>query len=172
MSYPDLNRYGGLRQKQIDWFLANGVTISTLIWPTTILLAVGRKAQDGRFEDNSAGDSWLVFPEHEDCIYWQPRTGELATWNGRAFALGEVCIDDATTYALDGWLNIFADPLDWLRAGRRGCVVVDWTQAFDRLRDAPRIAVAEAIILQFRRHMQPPRLPEVAVIASTERAAA
>lgn len=172
MTLPDLTTYRGLSQSQIDWLLKAGVSVEAMVQPDAILVARGRKAHDGRFEDDGEGQPWLAFIELEDCVYWQPRTGELCTWNGRAFALGEAAIDDAATYALDGWLNIFADPLDWLRAGRHGCVVVDWTQAFDRLRDAPRIAVAETILLQFRRHMQPPRLPEVAVIASTERAAA
>lgn len=170
--YPDLTTYRGLSQSQIDWLLRAGVTIEAMVRPDAILVAHGRKADDGRFEDDGAGLPWLVFPEPEDIIFWQPRTGELSTWNRRSFALGEAAIDDATTYAFDAWLNIYADPLDWLRAGRDGCVILDWSRAFDRLRYAPRLAVAESILLQFRRAMKPPRMPKVAVISNPERAAA
>ena len=65
-------------------------------------------------------------------------------------------------------LRIFADPLDWLRAAGNGLVIVDWRQTFDRLRDVPRVAVAEEILAQYRRAMQPP-VPELAVIAKERR---
>jgi hypothetical protein len=169
--YPDLSSYSGLRQDHIDWLLKLGVDIETMIRPAAMLLAYGHKAHDGRFEEGGQVP-WLVFPEPEDCIYWQPRTGDLTTWNGRAFALGEGLIYQPETYAFDCSLNIFASPLEWLQAKRDGIVVLDWSRAFDQLRECPRIAVSEAVLFQYRRHMKPGRLPELFVIPKDGMAAA
>ncbi|WP_244602960.1 hypothetical protein [Mesorhizobium delmotii] len=142
-----------------------------MVNPLPILLARGERATDGRFEDVDTGPRWFVFEEAEDVVFWQPRTGQLATSMGRAFALGEDAIYNPGTFAFDNHLNIFADPLEWLRARRDGCIVLDWTRAFDRLRDCPRISVAEEVLLQYRRHMKPPHMPDVYVLASRRVAA-
>jgi hypothetical protein len=165
------SRWGSLEQAQIDWLLSNGVTIPAMIHPQAILLARGVKAHDGRFEETPDGLPCLVFEEAEDEVFWQPRTGEFATSEGRAFALGEETIYDPCTYAFDCNLNIFASPLDWLRAKRDGCVVLDWSHPFDRLRDCPRIAVPENLLLEYRRHMKPPRMPELFVNSRKKEAA-
>lgn len=71
---------------------------------------------------NPEGPQWLVFAEEHDLVFWQPVTGEIATDAGRAFALGEEAIGNPATTAFDRWLNIYADPLEWLRNDRRGIV--------------------------------------------------
>jgi hypothetical protein len=43
--------------------------------------------------------------------------------------------------------------------------------AFDRLRDCPRIAVAEHLLPLYRRHMQPASMPELLIIPEQRRAA-
>jgi hypothetical protein len=80
-------------------------------------------------------------------------------------------MDDASTYAFDCALNIFSSPLDWLRAERDGIVVIDWSRAFDRLRDAPRITIAEELLPLYRRQMKPRSMPELFVIQAERRAA-
>jgi hypothetical protein len=142
-----------------------------MIRPTITMMTSGVRHQDGRFDFVADGPRWLAFEEDEDFVFWQPRTGELATAEGRTFALGEALIDDAWTYSFDCSLNIFKSPLEWLQAKRDGIVVVDWPSAFDRLRDCPRVAVAEAMLFNYRRHMKPPRMPEVYVIPERSRAA-
>lgn len=164
LPYPDLGRYRRPTPQQLGWLLTEGVRMSAVMKPPMLLLARGARAPDGCFEDDPAGVDWLVFPEAEDCIFWQPRSGELATWNGRAFALGEDLIGAAGTFAFGGYIRIFQDPLDWLRADRDGVVIADWSQAFDRLRDVPRLAVAEALLDILKDHLQPPHLPEIFVI--------
>ncbi|RFC68354.1 MULTISPECIES: hypothetical protein [Mesorhizobium] len=172
----------GLRQRHLDWLRRSGVNIQSLIFsryhqPSAIQLGYGEVAPDGRFDFSEDGEAWLAFDifdgfmEPVDIGFWQPRTGELATSEGRTFALGQEIVDDPATYSFDCRLNIFADPLQWLQADRDGIVVVDWSLAFDRLRDVPRIAVDETLILQYRRHMQPPKGPEVFVIAGRRVAA-
>ncbi|MGO7035804.1 hypothetical protein ACCT19_33895 [Rhizobium ruizarguesonis] len=123
--------------------------------------AYGRRGADGRFEPaQTGGQEWLVFDEPHDVVYWCPPTDEVATWEGRAFALGELAIGNAATYALDGRLHIHATVGRWIIAGGRGIVVIDWRRAYEMLKDAPRIRVDEAILPLYQNYMRPPK-PEV-----------
>ena len=165
------SRWGSLTQAQIDWLRRNGITISAMIHPKAILLARGVKAPDSRFEENPSGLPWLVFEEAEDEVFWQPRTGELATSEGRAFALGEEAIHNPGTYAFDCHLSIFSSPLDWLCARRDGCVMIDWTRCWSRLRDVPRVAVDEQLLSKFKQAMRAPGGPEIFVRTNHKAAA-
>jgi hypothetical protein len=49
--------------------------------------------------------------------------------------------------------------------------VLDWNSTFDRLRDVPRIAIAETLLPLYRRHMKPARMPAVSVITNGKLAA-
>lgn len=159
-------------QADLDALARAGVSVMTLIRPEPMQIARGHKARDGLFEPYPS-DRWHAFPVSaaDDIVFWQKKTGKIATWTGRTFALGEEIIGEASTYSFDCALNIFSDPLDWLRARRDGIVVLDWNRAFDRLRDAPRIAVAEDILPLYRRHMKPARMPRLLVFPSRRRAA-
>ena len=145
----------------------------SLAQPLAMKVALGHIAPDGRFEPDIRRDRWFVFDEAEadDMVFWQRQTGRLTTWSGRAFALGQAAIDEAATYSFDCSLNIFDDPLDWLRSRRDGIVVLDWTRAFDRLRDAPRIALAESLLPLYRRHMRPAHHAGAVDHSGTRRAA-
>lgn len=154
------------------WLHRSGVPIRVLVDIAPWRYATGRRAPDGIFEPGDDGTDFIVLAEAADLVFWSPRTGEIATAANRAFALGEDAIDAAATYALGESLNIFADPLDWLRAGCSGCVVIDWRQAFDRLRHCPKVAVAEPVLPLYTKYMRPPHSPAVSVIISDRRAAA
>ncbi|MCG6116341.1 MAG: hypothetical protein MEQ84_14210 [Mesorhizobium sp.] len=158
-------------QADLDALARAGVSVMTLIKPEPMQIARGNKAHDGLFEPHPSGDRWYAFPAADDIVFWQKETGKIATWTGRAFALGEEIICEASTYSFGYALNIFSDPLDWLRARRDGIVVLDWNWAFDRLRDAPRIAVTEDILPLYRRHMKPARMPRLLVIPARRHAA-
>lgn len=153
-----------LKQGQLDQLTGAGVTVGSLIRPTPVMATRGAGAHDGRFDyyPRSSPD-WLAFEEDEDFVFWHPSEDRLATAEGRAFALGETDITNAGTYALDGWLSVWPSPLAWLRAGRRGIVIVDWDRVFDRLRDCPRI-LGETVQLAERIDtlMHPTRLPAIA----------
>lgn len=168
---PDLETYSTLEWTQYNWLLAEGAPADVLARLSPIRVARGVQAGDGLFEENAAGQSFLAFPEAEDIVFWQPRTGEMASFNGRAFALGEDAIGNPATYSFDCRLNILPDPLEWLRWRQDGIVVLDWTRAWSRLQDAPRIAVHERAIFQYRRHMQPPRAPDTVVLVDRRAAA-
>lgn len=158
-------------QRELDWLLAQGVSVMSMVRPCPMMIAKGTIAADGLFEHADEGDRWLAFQEAEDIVFWQPRLCATTSWCGRAFAVGEDVIDDPATYAFDCALNIFASPLDWLRAGRDGIVVLDWPRAFDQRRDAPRIAIAESVLPLYRRHMKP-CMPELFVLPDVWRRAA
>jgi len=160
-----------LTQPAIDWLLSQGVSPRAIIKPTPIWAATGTRAEDGRFDEDPEGKQFLAFEEDHDLVFWQPRTDELATAEGRAFALGEKAIDNPGTTAFDRWLNIHANPLDWLRHGRDGVVVLRWEFAFDRLRYVDRIAVAEPLLTTYRRNMKPTNMPKLAVLPMAERIA-
>ena len=161
-----------LKQVQIDWLLDRGVSPSAISQPTLMKTCAGQRAKDGRFDVEPEGHQWFVFEEEHDLVFWQPVSGEIVTETGRAFALGEEFIDNPATTAFDQHLNIYTDPLEWLQHERRGIVVLKWQFAFVRLRDVPRIAVAEPLLPTYRHHMRPQRMPRLAVLPKAERTAA
>ncbi|NTI22271.1 hypothetical protein G6M87_10425 [Rhizobium rhizogenes] len=168
MIYPDVTRWppipGGFRHRY-------GIPGIIARLPAPIRIVRGYRGRDGRFEIDGLSDQWLAFAQRNDVILWNLASGQFATWNGRAFALGEDQIGDAATCALDHCLNIFADPMTWLRASCDGIVVTDWTQAFDRLRDVSRVAVDADILQRYHKAMVPKRLPRVFVISKSRAAA-
>jgi hypothetical protein len=163
-----------LDQRRLDYLMAMGAPATAIVQAPTVMIAIGTMAADGLLEPDAEGEVWLAFAEPEDFVFWQPRHNRFATFANRAFALGEERIMNAATYTFDHALSIFADPLDWLRAGRDGIVVLPghWPMAFDRLRDAPRIALAESLLPTYRRFMKPARIPEVFVIRQKREAVA
>jgi hypothetical protein len=163
--YPNLDSFPALEWAGFDWLRRQGVSLDTLIALTPIRTAKGRRASDGRFDLDPKGMAFLVFPEAEDVVFWQPRTGELSTWNGRAWALGQDVAEHPGTYSFDCALNLFGDPLEWLRANCDGCVILDWSRVWSRLHDVPRVAVDEPIWLTFKQHMRPPGGPETFILA-------
>ncbi len=158
---------------QISWLLGIGVPAKSMMRPTLIMQARG-SCDDGRyFEPNPSGDKWLAFDQIRDVVFWQPRTNKFATWHARAFALNEDAIDNPATYAFDCELRIHASPFDWLISGRDGIVIFDWSMmVFERLRDAPRIAVSSRVLSKYRSAMRPAFLPEVSVMVDERKDAA
>ncbi len=157
----------GLAQGQLDWLLAAGIRIPALIHPVALTVSRGSIGPAGRFDyDESAAPEWLAFECEEDFVFWRfDRLGEphaFCTAYGRAFALGDGQIDNAGTYAFNGWLRVWPDPLAWLKHNRDGIVILDWSRVFERLRDCPRI-LGETIDIGERVDtlMHPPRLPSI-----------
>lgn len=151
------------------WFVEMGVPGRALVHPTIVKVARGAAAPGGFFDFDPAGDRWLCFEERDDLIFWHPGDGTLCTDAGRAFALGEAAVGNPATFAFDCNLNIFENPMDWLRAGRDGIVILKWRWAFDRLRDVPRIAVDERLLPVLKEHMRPPHSPEIYVMTERRR---
>lgn len=133
-----------LRQSHIDWLLSHGVTIDAMIYPEAML------ASGGTF----------YFPD--DDAFWEPKNNNKLTGH---FCLGADEILETSHYSFDGALPVFETPLQWLKANRRGIVVIDWSRAFDNLRDCPRVSVPRSLMPLWKKHMRPPRLPTVRIAA-------
>jgi hypothetical protein len=156
-------RFESLRQSHIDWLIAQGVPAIAIVMPYAVEIARGIRAADGIFEHDPLGTLWFVFNEPDDTICWDPKTGEVATDLGRAFALGQDEIANPGATSLGRWFHIHESPLDWLRAARQGIVVLRWEWAFEQLRDVERIAVPEGLVTRYQKSMKP-KLPDVGVI--------
>jgi hypothetical protein len=154
----DLAEYPLIDWRQFSWLRDQGVPVATLMQIMQVRVVDGALA----FYEEVSGD----------VVLWHPKSGELTSWAGNAFALGEDNIFNAGTYAFDNYLVIHTDPLDWLRDGGHGIIVLRWELAFDMLRDATRIAVSEELLPTYRQHMTPRHMPELAVLASDRRLAA
>ncbi|MBX4989386.1 hypothetical protein [Rhizobium lentis] len=166
--YPDIWSFGLLLQRHLDWLNGSGVPLRAIIRPEPIRLAHGFNGPDGLFDPDESGPAWFAFAEVGDVIFWRPENDELARWTGRAFALGEQAVDNAGTYSLGHCLHVHRSPLHWLKAGRDGVVVIDWRRAFDELRHCPRVAVHEALLPVYTRHMRPARMPQVSILRRRE----
>lgn len=68
-----------------------------------------------------------------DEVAWHPRSGRIATHNGRAGLLGADLIESSTK---DEPVRLLSDPRAWLAAWRQGVVVVDEALARPVLREA------------------------------------
>jgi hypothetical protein len=99
------------------------------------------------------------------------QTRSTRTRQGIATVLGREWIDHAK--GTETTLRLFGDPIEWLRNGGRGAVVVDWRSARHALADVPGIACeTEFLAAQVERAMhQPVSLPKL-FVREANRAAA
>ena len=67
-----------------------------------------------------------------DIVAWQPTSNRIGTWLGLAWALGQEVIYAPRLSEQNG-LSVWRSPLDWLRAGRRGIVLIKPRLAADWL---------------------------------------
>jgi hypothetical protein len=73
-----------------------------------------------------------------DAVAWATSDEQrFATLLGRAQALGLDQVSNAATYFAGQALQVHRSPLRWLKAGCRGCVVLDRRSAWQWLGDAP-----------------------------------
>lgn len=79
-----------------------------------------------------------------DIAGWRPSDGTLATWLGTAWCIGEDWLAEPY-YVLrdDGALSVFATPMSWLRADRRGVVIIDYRAAARHLQSLGTPLLAE-----------------------------
>ena len=151
--FPDLNSYKTPDRSVMNWFKSQGVSTKALTTPIGFWQTKGIRADDGYFEEDNEGQQWLMFPQIGDTIFWQPETDQYSTWSGQAFSLWQHIIWNAGTYTFDQALNIYANPIEWLRSYRDGIVVFDWEQAYYSLRDCPRISLLESLIETYEQAM-------------------
>jgi hypothetical protein len=129
----------------------------------------------GRFDLSSEVRSALgavagvIIPARDECgdlidlAAWNVDDGELALWRGVASMLGEDWIN-APRLESEA-LAVFADVASWLRAGRRGVVIVDPQRARWRL-TGERLAVDDVAF--GRRVRDALRLPEPQIMVASK----
>lgn len=124
------NRGRSLRPTEIKRFGSYGVNALQLVTPWQVLGdRVVFDDKTFRFADHlgEAGESafTIMLQSHEglmDIVAWKPAEGRMALWTGDGFALGESHIGSKRTW--ETGLRIFRSPMDWLRADRRGIVIM------------------------------------------------
>lgn len=141
-----LFRCRALAKAEIDSLLAVGIPPLALARPFCLAAANVAFGIRGRFEfEPEAKDnlvSAIIIPAigHGgliDLVAWLPKSNELASWLGVAFCLGDERQIDGPY--LGEPLKVWRSPVSWLRAERRGIVIVERNRAFDRLRDVPEL---------------------------------
>lgn len=144
-----------------------GISDEAIMKPRPLWVATGFLGEDGGFVHDPAGPEWLAFAECSNVFYWR-KSGEFAwEWN-TGFAIGEDIINNPWLLARRQYLQVFADPIDYLLARRVGICIVRWDRTYAYLHDCrAEIAVAPKIRQTFDRAFQPPPLPRVSVLPSS-----
>jgi hypothetical protein len=152
------------KDAELRWLLAKGITgdAMALPWP----IRGSSVIFDGTvfsFAD-SGGDRAVIFRAEDlaatvDLIAWQPRTGQLATWLGVGFCLGNADdISNPATYFDGDSLRIHTTPLEWLKADREGIVIVQWRDAYNWLHHCRRVICGDELVAAMvEKHTKPPK---------------
>lgn len=149
-AYWQAGRERPMRQSEIDRFVATGVPAQALVVPDMLLPArvvFHDEANRFSFADETRDASELtgafILPVRDeagdvaDIVAWQPASGRTATWQACAWALGQGEFP-APLHVLhdDGAAHVFRNVMDWLRADRRGLVILDYGLARWRFAEA------------------------------------
>ncbi len=126
------------------------------------------------FDFATHGDQALIFKAEDrgvqtDFVAWEPRTGNLGSWYGNAFCLGDQddIFNPATYFAGDA-LRLHETPLDWLLADRDGIVIVlpDLVPAY--LADRQRVRCSNVAYARKVEKWGHPRKPQVEILVEVE----
>ncbi len=150
----------GFTEFEVKWLTKRGMKFDALWgrWP------VGATTLDGV--------RYLAFMTFDgeypvDIDLWQPRTGELRAYSGRAVFLGDLEeVMNSATYFADGYLIIHADPLEWLRANREGVVIVNEKLAGAYLRDRPGVFCPDPEVAKKLKHLVRSPKPTVKILTA------
>ena len=126
----DVDEFSPLSQVAIDWLRRRGVAVGDIASPWAVRAARVLFQPGGRYTPNGLGSFGYLFGVVGDrglidAAAWSPSSGQIGTRMGVGAALGQgqLGIDGIGTTGRP--LPVWRDPLDWLRAGRRGVVIAD-----------------------------------------------
>jgi hypothetical protein len=133
-AYCDANEAGTPDNATIRWLLDQSVTIEAMTAPLSILTGHVVYQPAGTYIPNTFGEFACILPAFDgeglaDLVAWSPRSGRIASRLGIAALLGEGQAERAATNLAGAPLPVWRTPLDWLRAARRGVVIVDRPRA-------------------------------------------
>jgi hypothetical protein len=129
------------------------------------LIGLGRiSADEAYFWPDIEGREAFILPVQEkgatvDLIAWSPK--RPTDWRWR---LGSATILNLDAVMVTSWdmppVKVHATPLDWLRAGRDGCVILDWSSPdIGWLTSLPAIEAEPMINAKIKRAILAMRLP-------------
>ena len=165
---------GTPNHKELSWLNERGVGPDDLInpWP---IGACNVRFERGTFTPDPDGERALTIllldfgHDAVDIAAWAPRSGRIASYYGSAFAINEPAIFNPVTYMCDGALHVHETPLEWLREGRTGIVIIEPENAYHYLRTAERISVdVDAFAAKLAKWIEPPR-PEARLFIRSRR---
>ncbi len=165
-----------LRQPEIDWLVAQDVPGRALgnadQHGDVLKLAYGSTTNDAWFGQQPDGQphiAILIYAWPDDPIdiaVWQPRTGGIGSYFGRAAAFGEAQIENPATYSFGGGLTVHKTPLEWLIAERKGICIIRPERVAARLSKVPKLIAADVAHGRQIEKLIQPRMPQVCVLAS------
>ncbi len=155
-------KMGTPNQTELSWLKDQGVSCEAMMhrWP---IGACNVRFDDRYFDLDEAGGRAFTIAvidggEIIDIAAWQPSTHQLASWLDNAFAIEQDAIFNPATYAFGGALHVHRTPIEWLRAGRRGIVILRPDLAHAYLAQRDRLAFEdESFARLVKRWIQPPR---------------
>jgi hypothetical protein len=159
---------GSPSNEVIRWWMDQGVSIDALIKPLAVLAARAVFQPDGTYAPNGLGEFAHVFSAFDgdglaDVVAWAPKSGRIASRLGIASMLGEE--QAARASGASKPLLVWRGPVGWLRAGRRGVVILDPEGAAVRLAGLSIMAEDEAHACHLRASLKvpPPRIGTMSI---------
>ena len=126
--------------KTLRWLLAQGAPFDSLY----MVKGAWVRFDGAGFDFEAGGDPALIFKcedsgETIDLVAWSARD-----WRGHAFCLGDMdrCFSPPTWFD-GGGLRVHRTPLEWLKAGGDGIVVLKLELCWAHLRHVPRVFCAD-----------------------------
>lgn len=148
---------------ETQWLISQGVSEKAMLEPHIIRAGRVRFLDGNTFEFADEGERALVFRVVEcdcevDLVAWSRKRNQLATWRGKAFALGQEAIWNPATYFMGSALEIHETPINWLKAEREGICIVQPRFAYANLGHVERILCHdEKFARDLERWLQPPQ---------------
>jgi hypothetical protein len=172
----ELHRGGReLKPTEIGRFASQGVAMVHLMAPTPVLADRIVFREDGSFDFERDGAEGAVIPAFTiavegigriiDIAAWEPRSGRVALLLNRAFALGEEQIWQPNLNREP--LPIWRSPFGWLRAGRRGLVLLRPAAAPFYFRDIPSAAAEDLAHGELLERILKPPKPTTHIVIRT-----
>jgi hypothetical protein len=171
-------RFSSLHWSEFRRFLDRGVPSPALVYPelparARVVFFADRPVFDfvedleDEGEQERAAAAFIFLARDElgdpcDLVAWEPVSARVAAWYGRPSLLG---LENLWTprIAYDGALVIFETPLEWLKAGRQGVVIVNPERAAPLLREAEHLCAPSEKYGRYLRSILTARPPRIVV---------
>ena len=171
------------------WLVKSGVSHSDRLGCGNAGVVAVETTRDGLYQPAPGGRRAFIMPVYGpfrppkvpiadpadaapiDLLGWYShRPGRWWRRRGVAIILGEWAVELGETY--DEPVRVYRTPLDWLRAGGEGLVIVDWTEAYFRLAGLQLVASDVAHGEELQRRLRPPQPEGPRILVPRRRTAA